>query len=456
MSTASLSAARLRSILRVVVPVVLLGLITHSSNAGSGDEPHYLVIAHSIAFDFDFDVANNYGRNEPLIAGGGLDPEPHIRRGVGGTMRPIHDIGLPVLYAPAARLLVPLVRWTFAHAPAGMLRRAKLTPTVLYRHGISLFMIVLATILAGLVFDSLIDLGAYPRDAFAVTLLVVLSPPLLIYSVLFFTELLSALLCFYVFRELALDQRDLRVARLESGVGSGAEYWAPVGAAIGLLMLVHVRNAGLVIGLVLLALLKILRMRSYRDLGGFILGLGTMLLARTIVTHYFWGTLVTTPHGNLGTWTGVEASAREAVTRLAGLFLDQEYGLLIYAPVYALAIAGLAVTERPVVRAIAIVAGCYLALILCPVTNVHGWTGAWCPAGRFLVPILPILAIPLYAALRVFPKALFAVFVVAQIVINAYMWQNPKNLWNDGDGVAAICSRGGLSVCPYLPSFTGR
>ena len=181
-----------------------------------------------------------------------------------------------------------------------------------------------------------------------------------------------------------------------------------------------------------------------------------MLLVRTLVTHYFWGTLVTTPHGSLGTWTGVEASAREAVTRLAGLFLDQEYRSLIYAPVYALAIAGLAVTERPVARAIVIVAGCYLALILCPVTNVHGWTGAWCPAGRFLVPILPILAIPLYAALRVFPKALFAVFVVAQIVINAYMWQNPKNLWNDGDGVAAVCSRGGLSGCAYLPSFTGR
>jgi hypothetical protein len=58
----------------VVFPLVLLGLITHSSNAGSGDEPHYLAIAHSIAFDFDFDVSNNYGTGEPLIAGGGLVP----------------------------------------------------------------------------------------------------------------------------------------------------------------------------------------------------------------------------------------------------------------------------------------------------------------------------------------------------------------------------------------------
>ena len=277
---------------------------------------------------------------------------------------------------------MPLVNWTFAKVPAGLLRRAKLTPTVLYRHGVSVFMIVLATILAGLLFDSAIDLGARPRDAFGITLLVVLSPPLLIYSVLFFTELLSALLCFYAFRQIALDNRELRLAALESGVGSGANYWMPVGAAVGLLMLVHVRNAGLVIGLVILALLKILRLRSSRDFAGFALGLGATLLVRTILTYDFWGTLVTTPHGNLGAWTGWGPSAREAATRLAGLFFDQEYGLLIYAPVYALAIAGLAVTERAVARAIVIVAGCYLALILSPVTNVHGWTGGGVlPAG---------------------------------------------------------------------------
>ena len=58
--------------LRTIVALVLLGFITHSTNAGSGDEPHYLAIAHSIAFDGDLDLANNYGANEPLIAGGGL------------------------------------------------------------------------------------------------------------------------------------------------------------------------------------------------------------------------------------------------------------------------------------------------------------------------------------------------------------------------------------------------
>jgi hypothetical protein len=57
--------------LRTIVALVLIGFITHSTNAGSGDEPHYLAIAHSIAFDGDLDLANNYGANEALIAAAG-------------------------------------------------------------------------------------------------------------------------------------------------------------------------------------------------------------------------------------------------------------------------------------------------------------------------------------------------------------------------------------------------
>jgi hypothetical protein len=51
---------------------------------------------------------------------------------------------------------------------------------------------------------------------------------------------------------------------------------------------------------------------------------------------------------------------------------------------------------------------------------------------------------------------LLVVIIALQIVIDAYAWQHPKNLWNDGDGVAAACARGGVPVCRYLPSFTGR
>src|SRR5687768_14726564 len=101
-------SAHPRTTLRAIVWLFLLGFITHSTYAGSGDEPHYLAIAHSAAFDFDLDLANNYGANEPLIGGGGLAAEAHARPGRGGVIRPVHDVGMPVLFAPAVRVLRPL------------------------------------------------------------------------------------------------------------------------------------------------------------------------------------------------------------------------------------------------------------------------------------------------------------------------------------------------------------
>ena len=79
--------------------------------------------------------------------------------------------------------------------------------------------------------------------------------------------------------------------------------------------------------------------------------------------------------------------------------------------------------------------------MLWPVTNVHGWQGGWNPAGRFMLPLVPLVALALPAAFAAVPRAALIVLLALQIFLDAYLWQNPKNLWNDGDGVAAICSR---------------
>ena len=140
-----------KRILRAAVALTLLGLITHGTHAGSGDEAHYLAIAHSIAFDHDFDLANNYGASEPLIGGGGLAPEYHIHAGANGVMRPVHDVGLPLLFAPVVRIARPTAEWLSTTLPESFLRRVRVTPTVLYRHILSVVMVmvaVCATVLA--------------------------------------------------------------------------------------------------------------------------------------------------------------------------------------------------------------------------------------------------------------------------------------------------------------------
>ncbi len=362
-----------------------------------------------------------------------------------GAIRPVHDVGMPLLFAPYVRVVAPAVSFLAPRIPPSVMRRLRMSPSVLYRNLIGAAMIVLAALLATRMFDAFVAIGLRPGTAFWTALLVASSPPLLIFGILFFTELLSALLCFLVVRRVALDEK---VAPWPA--------WALAGAATGMLLLVHVRNAGLVLGLTAIAVHKLGRRGAARELVSFAAGLAALTAVRTAINYHFWGTWLTTPHAHPGAWAGFATELATAGRRLAGMLLDQEYGLLPYAPVFVLAAFGLLVlarTHRLLVARIGVVAGLYLLTVLLPVINVYEWTGGWSPAARFLVPIVPLLALGVAAAMRATPRAILVPLLALQIALNAYWWQHPKNLWNDGDGVAAVCSRGGLTVCGYLPSF---
>ena len=294
----------------------------------SGDEPHYLAIAHSIAFDGDIDLANNYGADEPLVGGGVLVPEAHVRPGVGGTARPVHDIGLPLVFAPFVRIAVPLTNALTRIVPEAALKRARLNPPVLYRHLLSLAMIALAAILAGLMFDAFVALGAPTRAAFGTAALLALSPPLLIFSVLFFTELLSALVCFLVFYQMSL--RDVR----------GPARWCWLGCLTGFLFLLHSKNIGLTVPLTALALYRLRDPSRRREAVAFVSGAAMLVLVRVIVNYVFWGAFLSGPHARFASWTGWTHLLGESTVRLIGLLVDQEFGLLTYAPVYVLTLWG--------------------------------------------------------------------------------------------------------------------
>ncbi len=280
-------------------------------------------------------------------------------------------------------------------------------------------------------------------------MLVALSPPLVIFSILFFTEIVSALLCLLAFRALALD-RDSTTAG-----------WLFAGAATGLLLLVHARNVGLVAGLLVIAAGRLFRETSRLRTVAFAAPLAVMVAMRTAVIHMSWGTYVTTPIASPGSWTGLGGVIRVVFTRLAGMLVDQEFGLLPYAPVFALAIAGIFAmwrTDRTRARNVVIVAGAYLLTVLLPFTNPIGWTGGWCPAARFMTPIVPLLALGLVRGMTLAPRPVVMFVLALQVGLDAYFWQHPKNLWNDNNGQAAVCDRGAVppSVCRYLPSLVTR
>lgn len=409
---------------RVIVVVVFLvvwGLITHGTYAGSGDEPHYLMIAQSLAFDGDLDLANNYAQPGNLIGAGGLMPDAHARPGRNGVLRPIHDIGLPLIFVPYVRVTYPLAEAVASRLPEPVLRATRLNAPLIFRHFISLGMAVLTGLLGTQLFALFMRTAASSRQAMWWALLLTLSPPLLSHAFLFFTEIPSALLVIWLVKVLS-DPRGTPPSRARALVA---------GAAIGLLLLIHVRNIALVAVFLVWAALWLHRVsapgRTWWLLG---VGAGALLVLRTAVVFTFWGTLLTTPIARPDFSLDLIGAARETGIRAFAVLFNPDFGLLIYAPVYVLGLTGLWVireTYQP--RAIWALLAAYLATLLLPYTNPWGVSGGFAPAARMILPVVPLLALAVFERARTVPM-MSRVLVAVQIAIDVYVWQWPKVMWS--------------------------
>lgn len=72
----------------------------------TGDEPHYLITAESIAFDLDVDLRNDYASAERVLRMVNvfpLGPDAFVYKD-SGELRPFRGVGLPAVVAPGAAL----------------------------------------------------------------------------------------------------------------------------------------------------------------------------------------------------------------------------------------------------------------------------------------------------------------------------------------------------------------
>ena len=136
----------------------------------TGDEPHYLITAESIAYDFDLDLRNDYASSERVLRVVNVFPlGPHAAvYKDSGELRPFRGVALPALLAPGIGL--------------GGLTGARLV------------MLLIAALLADQLYRLLRDLRLRRRYRILAWVSVVFCLPVLAFTSQFYPELPGALL----------------------------------------------------------------------------------------------------------------------------------------------------------------------------------------------------------------------------------------------------------------------
>jgi hypothetical protein len=171
----------------------------------TGDEPHYLLVAESIAFDGDVDLRNDYASRERTLRVVNVFPlDYNVQAAVykrSGELRPLHGVGLSILLAPAVGL-------------------AGLT-------GARVVMLLIAALLAHQLYFLLADLGLRRRYRIGAWIAVAFCMPVVAFTNQIYPELPGALLVIIVLR--IILRRSVSPWTLVMGsLASAALFWLHV------------------------------------------------------------------------------------------------------------------------------------------------------------------------------------------------------------------------------------
>ena len=374
-----------------------LGLDAFDDSDYGGDEPHHLLAAHSLVEDRDLDVADEY------LDADYADFYPYALdrhgRATGGRLHEPHGAGFPLLIAPA-------------YAIGG--------PT-----GVELFLAAIAALAVVLAYRLALHVVPDPWALWA-ALAIGLSPPFVAYGTAVYPELTAgAVLAGAALLALGLDARPTARAAFACFVLLAALPWlgtkyVPAGLVVGFFAargLWRARRRTLVLAGVELVAVS----------GGVYLG----------VNHALYGGI--TPYaadvpGETATDASFPGGYLDRAYRLVALFIDRDYGLLRWAPVFALALLGVWLLRRSrrerLARAVPAARDIELAALVCAAALgaqllvaaflAPTMFGFWFPP-RHLLAALP-LAVPLAAwGLRHAPRAGAAV-VALTAVASAWLY----------------------------------
>ena len=403
--------ATLAVIVCAIGSIVAARRLTDTVAYPGGDEPHYLVMAQSLWRDGDLRIENNHARGDYLEYFDRQDLHPdYLTRGVDGEIYSVHPVGLPLLLAPI------YAAGGYAGVLAGLIGIAAATG------GVMIWWMRRLGLAAGAAGWAWLAVGA--------------SAPFLLHSFAVYPETAGGL-C--VTLTLAL------VTTAPARLGR----WAAAGLAAALLPWLSTKYAPMAAVAIAVGLGRIwigstaergARLRaSAALLGPF--GLGG--LAWLAFFWIYWGTpSPSAPYGN-----GPSTALHYLLAGAPGLIFDQEYGILVCAPVLALGLLGLGAMARDggAGRRQAIEIGATLAALLATVGAFHLWWGGSSPPGRPVVSGLALLAVPIAWLVhrdreRSLRTALYRLLLVVSLGFSAMLvfLQDGNLVVNGRDGTSTL------------------
>ena len=310
----------------------------------SGDEPHYLLMAQSLWREHDLDLRDNQAREDwREYTPGPIAPHYGAPR-ADGRPYPAHSPGLALLLAPLYAL-----------------------------GGRPLCVIALTLAAAALSLEMWRAARRLTSDDEASLLAwsLALVPPIAFYAFEIYTEVPAALGLWVAAR---------LVVGGPSVAGAGA-----AALLVSALPWLHLKMVPAAVAVGVVAATRL----SGRQRVTFFAVAALMAAAFLLYYRAIFGTA-----SPLAIYGGVPRDADGSPLRaLAGLLLDRSFGLLPYAPVFLVALSGLA----PLAGRRAWEPMLIGAAVLAPALPWRMWWGGQCPPARFLVPLVPLFGLAMAA-----------------------------------------------------------
>ena len=345
-----------------------------------GDEPYYLLMTESLVADRDLDLANQYAdMSKSATRRPDLKPFPSDPRGPHGEQYSRHEPFLPLLMVPGYL--------------AGKLGGAMAV--------IALFGVLLARSFVRMLEDEAIP----DRVARAVFPFVALAPPVLFYSLRIWPEVPAA----FFFVEAVRGVRQRRAQR-----------WIP--ALFGLVLL----KLRFVLVAFLLVLKAVSKSRRHALIGIAIIALPLLVLG-----------ILTGRATNVHRLEElVPGNPLDYVKALFGLALDGTAGIAFRAPFFLLGLFALTRwRSMPETFRLGMAAVSLYVFYLLPRPE---WHGGWSPPLRYIVIVMPILALGAAAMWERIPRGVIAIVGVWTIGLVAHGLAYPWRLFHIANGENAI------------------